>query len=164
MQIVLVIMVVLSVISLVACVLVNIPLKHKIHTPTPHVQQISRAKRLGPDAAYLTSLTIADPFIAPTGAAFTPLWAVESIGPNAGRDRLARQLLEETLEHTGRKLRDPINGNWYPANGDTETPFVSRSGRRLLYCWQPSTGRHAYLDCGTDIILTDEEAGAALAL
>ena len=49
------------------------------------------------------------------------------------------------------------NGNWYPACAGTEVPFVSRSGRRLLYCWQPSTGKHAYLDCDTDTILTDSE-------
>jgi len=55
-------------------------------------------------------------------------------------------------------------GNWVPACGGTETPFRSRSGKTLLYCWQPSTGRHAYLDCGTDIILSDEEATAALAI
>ena len=55
-------------------------------------------------------------------------------------------------------------GNWFPACGGTETPFKSRSGKVLLYCWQPSTGRHAYLDCGTDIILSDDEARAALAL
>ena len=55
-------------------------------------------------------------------------------------------------------------GHWVPACGGTETPFRSRSGKVLLYCWQKSTGRHAYLDCGTDIILSDEEASAALAL
>ena len=55
-------------------------------------------------------------------------------------------------------------GNWYPASSGTETPFHSRSGRRLLYCYQPSTGKHAYLDCDTDIILTDEEASLALGL
>ena len=54
------------------------------------------------------------------------------------------------------------NGNWQPACGGTEKPFVARSGRRLLYCWQPSTGRHAYLDCDNDVILTDEEARAHL--
>ena len=54
------------------------------------------------------------------------------------------------------------NGNWLPANGGTEEPFMTRSGRRLLYCWQPSTGRHAYLDLGTDLILSDEEAELAL--
>jgi len=50
------------------------------------------------------------------------------------------------------------NGNWVRASNGTETPFISRSGRRLLYCWQPSTGKHAYLDCDTDIILSDSEA------
>ena len=53
-------------------------------------------------------------------------------------------------------------GNWYPACGGTEVPFTTRTGKRLLYCYQPSTGRHAYLDMGTDIILTDEEARCAL--
>jgi hypothetical protein len=53
------------------------------------------------------------------------------------------------------------NGNWFPASGGTETPFTTRTGRRLQYCWQPSTGRHAYLDLGTDFILSDEEAAAA---
>jgi hypothetical protein len=55
-------------------------------------------------------------------------------------------------------------GNWIPACGGTEVPFRSRSGKVLLYCWQPSTGRHAYLDCGSDIILSNEEASNALAL
>jgi len=55
-------------------------------------------------------------------------------------------------------------GDWYPANGGTETPFVTRTGRRLLYCWQPRTGKHAYLDCETDMILTDAEAAAYLQL
>lgn len=49
-------------------------------------------------------------------------------------------------------------GNWFPACGGTEVPFTSRSGKVLLYCYQPSTGKHAYLDCGTDLILSDEEA------
>ncbi len=53
-------------------------------------------------------------------------------------------------------------GNWVPANNGTETIFTTRSRRRLLYCWQPSTGRHAYLDCDTDLIITDEEAYLAI--
>lgn len=53
-------------------------------------------------------------------------------------------------------------GPWVPACGGTEVPFTARSGRRLLYCWQPSTGKHAYLDVATDLILSDEEARAAL--
>jgi hypothetical protein len=59
---------------------------------------------------------------------------------------------------------DKSQGNWYPANGGTETPFLTRSGRRLLYVWQPATGNHAYLDCGTDLILSDDEARLALAM
>ena len=55
-------------------------------------------------------------------------------------------------------------GNWIPACGGTEVPFKSRSGKTLLYCWQQSTGRHAYLDCGSDLILSDEEAQNALAI
>jgi hypothetical protein len=65
------------------------------------------------------------------------------------------QLLDE------KQARDE-NGMWVPANGGTEVPFTTRSGRRLQYCWQPSTGKHAYLDMGTDFILTDEEARLAL--
>ena len=49
-------------------------------------------------------------------------------------------------------------GPWTPACGGTEEVFVTRSGRRLLYCWQQTTGKHAYLDVDTDLILTDEEA------
>jgi hypothetical protein len=44
----------------------------------------------------------------------------------------------------------------------TETPFTTRTGRRLLYCYQASTGNHAYLDCGTDLVLTDDDARIAL--
>jgi hypothetical protein len=55
-------------------------------------------------------------------------------------------------------------GNWIPACNGTETPFHTRSGRRLLYCWQPSTGKHAYLDCETDLILDDSQAANYLQL
>lgn len=55
-------------------------------------------------------------------------------------------------------------GDWFPACGGTERPFTSRSGKRLLYCWQPSTGKHAYLDCGSDLILTQEESEIAMQL
>ena len=69
------------------------------------------------------------------------------------------------IEQIIKKLEEKSKqGNWVPACGGTETPFKSRSGKTLLYCWQASTGIHAYLDCGTDIILSDEEARAALAL
>lgn len=53
-------------------------------------------------------------------------------------------------------------GNWVPACGGTETPFVTRTGLKVLYCYQPSTGHHAYLNCSTDLIMSNEEAQAAL--
>jgi hypothetical protein len=54
-------------------------------------------------------------------------------------------------------------GNWWPACNGTEQPFIARSGKRLLYMYQPSTGKHAYLDCESDLILSDEEARIYLA-
>ena len=54
------------------------------------------------------------------------------------------------------------NGAWIPGTG--ETPFRTRTGARLLYCWQPSTGDKAYLDVDSDLILTDEEARNLLAV
>lgn len=53
-------------------------------------------------------------------------------------------------------------GPWTPACGGTEVPFTTRTGRRLLYCYQARTGNHAYLDCNTDLILSDEDAQMAL--
>ena len=52
--------------------------------------------------------------------------------------------------------------NWVPACGGTEQPFTTRTGRRLQYLWNETTGEHAYIDCNTDIILTNEEAELAL--
>lgn len=52
---------------------------------------------------------------------------------------------------------------WVPACSGTETPFRTRTGATLLYCWNPALGAHAYLDCGSDLILTDDEARARLA-
>jgi hypothetical protein len=53
---------------------------------------------------------------------------------------------------------DRSDTNWHPACGGTETPFLSRSGARLLYCFQPSSGNHAYLNLDTDMILSQEES------
>ena len=51
---------------------------------------------------------------------------------------------------------------WIPANGGTETPHKTRSGIRVLYCWNPGTGKHAWFNCDTDIILSDDEARRAM--
>ncbi len=54
--------------------------------------------------------------------------------------------------------------DWVPACGGTETPFTTRTGRRLLYMWNPSTGEHAYYDIASDIFLSNDEASTALAM
>lgn len=47
-------------------------------------------------------------------------------------------------------------GQLVPACGGTETP-VTIKGYRLLYVWDTGTGKHAYLNLDTDILLSDEE-------
>ena len=69
--------------------------------------------------------------------------------------------LIEQLEARAAKAN---NGDWFPACGGTEVPFTTRNGRRLLYVWQPSTGKHAYLDMGSDFILDYEESRLALGM
>ena len=53
---------------------------------------------------------------------------------------------------------------WIAACGGTEAPFTTRTGRRLLYMWNPTTGEHAYYDVGNDVFLSNDEATAALAM
>jgi hypothetical protein len=57
---------------------------------------------------------------------------------------------------------DREQGDWFPACNGTETPFKTRGGHTLLYCWQPSSGRHAYINCETDMIMTDDDVRASL--
>jgi hypothetical protein len=87
---------------------------------------------------------------------------METLTPNQINEKVRKGELTipqslQALEHW------KSQGEWVPACGGTETPFLSRSGLRLLYCWQPRSGKHAYLDVNTDMFLTDEEARAALA-
>lgn len=76
--------------------------------------------------------------------------------PIDGEPTLAQRLAAEEYRKS--------QGNWIPASDGTETEFKSRTGRRLLYCWQPLTGRHAYLDLDSDIVLSDDEAQIALGM
>jgi len=69
--------------------------------------------------------------------------------------------LSEILDERRAKAEQ---GDWIPASGGTEKPFHTRSGKRLQYLYQPSTGRHAYYDVESDIILSDDEAFAALGM
>lgn len=71
---------------------------------------------------------------------------------------MEKTVAERLNEETARRAQ----GDWVPACGGTEQPFTTRTRRRLQYMWQPSTGRHAYLDVDADLFLTDDEAWAAL--
>ena len=53
---------------------------------------------------------------------------------------------------------------WVPACQGTEVPFTSRSGTRMLYCFNPRQQQHAYVNVNTDVVMTEEEARAALML
>jgi hypothetical protein len=70
--------------------------------------------------------------------------------------------MQTTLEYE--MARAGNADRWVPACGGSEQPFTARSGKRMLYCWNPALNRHAYLDLGTDMIMTDEEARANLML
>lgn len=63
-------------------------------------------------------------------------------------------------ERIRRAVEKANNGPWLPACCGTEEPMTTRTGARVLYCWQPSTGRHAYLDLDTDLIIEDTDLGA----
>lgn len=69
-------------------------------------------------------------------------------------DEIVELSVAEILE---RRKREAEQGPWFPANRGTEKPFVTRTGHRVLYCWQPSTGRHAYLDMDTDLFIDDAD-------
>lgn len=59
-------------------------------------------------------------------------------------------------------LADRIKrGRWVPACGRGELPYITRSGIEVLYVWHTGTGEHAYLDVGSDLIMTPAEADAA---
>lgn len=53
-------------------------------------------------------------------------------------------------------------GEWIPANGGTETPFMTRTGHKVTYMWQPSTGAHAHYSHTWDMFLDREQEIAIL--
>jgi hypothetical protein len=63
------------------------------------------------------------------------------------------------VEYNRAKLT--LADRWVPANGGYETACTYRTNRRLLYCYNFATGRHAYLDLDQDRVLTDQEAQVA---
>ena len=48
-------------------------------------------------------------------------------------------------------------GNFIPACDGNEKPFKTRAGVTVQYLWNPTTGEHRYINCDTDMLLTDNE-------
>jgi hypothetical protein len=97
------------------------------------------------------------------GFLYSTLLDLNLQGYEAERLRQTTATLHELIDKHNAEVHSQ-DDSWQPACGGTEVPFKSRSGKRLQYVWQPSTGQHAYLDVDSDIILSDEEAEAYLAL
>jgi len=53
-------------------------------------------------------------------------------------------------------MNRPDQGTILPACGGTEVPSVI-NGRRWLYVWQPSSGRHGWLNMETDVVTWHRE-------
>jgi len=89
---------------------------------------------------------------------------IEKVLTLAVARELARDLIDacNKLDYKMRCAKGSVIDDWIPACGGTEEPFLSRSGKRLLYCFNPVTKKHAYLNLETDMILSDEEARQAL--
>lgn len=64
--------------------------------------------------------------------------------------------MNETLEYMMARMGHA--DRWVPACGGHELPTMTRSGKRLLYCYNFAEMKHAYIDVGTDTVLTDAEA------
>jgi hypothetical protein len=52
-------------------------------------------------------------------------------------------------------------GPWIPACGGKEKPMTV-NGVRILYCWQPTTGKHAYVNLDTDVIMSQDDVDALM--
>jgi len=99
------------------------------------------------------------------GYLYSTLLDLDLWGTQANRLKASTAILHELIDnHAAAAAKCNQDDSWVPACGGLEVPFKSRSGKRLQYVWQPSTGQHAYLDVDSDIILSDEEAEACLAL
>lgn len=107
------------------------------HTPDPVVATEIAMDHLVEDHEYYTKL--------------------KSLRLNPSRDPFDMDF-KSVAEELEERRKQKEEGNWYPASGGSEKPFRTRTGKRLQYVWQPSTGRHAYYDLDTDMILSDEEA------
>ena len=57
-------------------------------------------------------------------------------------------------------LGQTLPAAWVPGTG--ETPCKTRSGITILYCWNRHTGEKAWLNCDTDIFMSNDDARRAM--
>jgi len=62
--------------------------------------------------------------------------------------------MEQTHEY--RTAVQMKRDQWVPAHRGNEQPMLDRQGRKVLYCFNPWKHQHAYIDCGTDILMPPE--------
>lgn len=69
---------------------------------------------------------------------------------------MTQSIADQLNEAQARRER---NGHWVAACGGSETPMTVR-GVRVLYCWHTGTREHAYINLGTDMVMSAAEATA----
>jgi len=60
------------------------------------------------------------------------------------------------------QARDQNLDVWVPACGGTEQPFRTRTGKRLLYCFNFKQNRSAYVDLDNGVVLDCKAARQVL--
>lgn len=70
---------------------------------------------------------------------------------------MERKMIVDGATYEAQKFQ---KGHLVPACGGTETPFKTRSGITVLYCWHTGNGKHYYVNVETDLILSQEEVNA----
>lgn len=60
------------------------------------------------------------------------------------------------LERLDAAEKAKADGPWVPGCNQLEKPFITRTGHKVIYMWQPSTGRHAYFDLESDLEIHEE--------
>ena len=71
----------------------------------------------------------------------------------------SRRVLGEVvnlLERLDAAEKAKADGPWVPGCNQLEKPFITRTGHKVIYMWQPSTGRHAYFDLESDLEIHEE--------
>ena len=67
---------------------------------------------------------------------------------------------EKTIEQVVKDWQVQANKQWYPAQG--ETPTLFQDGSHLLWCYNQTLRKHVYINCETDLEVSESELDRAL--